>query len=50
LLNLREAQNLTGLSREVLRQAIKEEKLKAKIIGNSWRIKRTDLDKFIKDL
>ena len=50
LLNLKEAQKLTGLSREVLRQAIKEEKLKAKMIGNSWKIKRADLDSFIENL
>jgi excisionase family DNA binding protein len=50
LLTLKEAQIVTGLSKEILRDAIKDKKLKAKIIGKGWRIKRTDLDKFIEEL
>ena len=50
LLTLKEVQALTGLSREILREAIKEGKLKAKIIGKSWRVKRGDLEDFIEGL
>ena len=47
LLTMKEVQALTGLSEKILRQAIKDEKLKAKIIGKSWRIKRLDLENYI---
>lgn len=50
LLTISEAQALTGLSREILREAIATEPLKAKVIGKGWRIKRSDLDKFIDEL
>ncbi len=50
MLTIEEAQALTGLSREFLRSAINSESLKAKIIGKSWRIKRSDLDDFIENL
>lgn len=50
LLKLDEASTLTGLSRHILREAINTEKLKAKIVGRAWRIKREDLDLFIKKL
>ncbi len=50
LLKLPEAQALTGLSREILRTAIKEGKLKAEKIGRSWRIKRSDLDEYVAGL
>ncbi|MBW4677788.1 MAG: helix-turn-helix domain-containing protein [Desmonostoc geniculatum HA4340-LM1] len=50
LLTLPEAQALTGLSREFLRDAINEGKLKAKMIGRSWRVKRTDLDEYVASL
>lgn len=50
LLKLGEASALTGLSRQMLREAINTEGLKAKIIGKAWRIKRADLDLFIKKL
>lgn len=50
LLKLDEASALTGLSRQILRDAINTEKLKAKIIGRAWRIKREALDLFIKKL
>jgi hypothetical protein len=33
-----------------LRDAIKSSKLKAKIIGRGWKVKRQDLDDFIKKL
>ncbi len=50
LLKLDEASTLTGLSRQILREAINTKQLAAKIVGRAWRIKRTDLDLFIKKL
>ncbi len=50
LLKLDEAAALTGLSRQILRDAVKAEELKAKLIGRAYRIKRDDLDEFIKNL
>jgi excisionase family DNA binding protein len=50
LLTITEAQALTGLSREILRDAIATGSLKSKKIGKPWRIKRTDLDTFIENL
>ena len=50
LLNLNDCRLLTGLSEGTLRDAIKSKKLKAKIIGRGWKVKRQDLDDFIKKL
>jgi excisionase family DNA binding protein len=50
LLKLDEAAALTGLSRQILRKAIDSEELKGKIIGRAYRIKRDDLDVFVKNL
>ncbi|MEO1433574.1 MAG: helix-turn-helix domain-containing protein [Cyanobacteria bacterium J06632_19] len=50
LLTLDEAQAMTGLSKGYLREAINQGYLKAKQIGKSWRVKRSDLDDFIEDL
>jgi excisionase family DNA binding protein len=50
LLTLAECQQLTGLSRAVLRGYIEEGKLKARRIGRAWRIKRADLEAFVKAL
>ncbi len=50
LLNLTDAQALTGLSRAFLREAINKGTLKAEVIGRSWRIKRTDLETYVKKL
>jgi hypothetical protein len=50
LLNLNDCRLLTGLSEANLRDAIKSEKLKAKIIGRGWKVKRQDLDEFINSL
>jgi predicted transcriptional regulator len=50
LLNLSDCRLLTGLSEANLREAIKTNKLKAKIIGRGWKVKRQDLDKFINGL
>ncbi len=49
-LSLNEASQLSGLSRNHLRQAIEEKKLKARIIGKGWRVKRDDLDSYVKKL
>ncbi len=50
LLKLDEAAALTGLSRQLLRQAIEDGNLKGKIIGRGFRVKRADLDAFITEL
>lgn len=50
LLNLNDCRLLTGLSDENLRKAIHDGKLKAKIIGRGYKVKRTDLDEFINNL
>jgi excisionase family DNA binding protein len=49
-LSLIEAAQLSGLSRGHLRQAIEAKKLKARIIGRGWRVKREDLEAYIKKL
>jgi excisionase family DNA binding protein len=50
LLKLDEAAALTGLSRDTLRQAIDTDELKGRLIGRAFRIKRADLDSYIKKL
>ncbi len=50
LITIAEARKLTGLSDQHLRGAIHSGKLKGKIIGKSFRIKRTELDKYIEKL
>jgi excisionase family DNA binding protein len=50
LLNLTDCRALTGLSQATLKEAIKSKKLKAKIVGRGWKVKRQDLDEFIKNL
>jgi excisionase family DNA binding protein len=50
ILTLAEASALTNLSRNHLRQAIEEKKLRARIIGRGWRVKRDDLDAYVKKL
>ncbi|MGB7922728.1 MAG: ankyrin repeat domain-containing protein [Pyrinomonadaceae bacterium] len=47
MLTLPEAAALSNLSRDHLRRAIKSGRLKAKIIGRGWRIKRAHLDLYI---
>jgi excisionase family DNA binding protein len=49
-LSLVEAAQLSGLSRVHLRFAIEEKKLKARIIGRGWRVKRADLEAYIRRL
>jgi excisionase family DNA binding protein len=50
LLTITDCRLLTGLSRQLLRQAIEDEKLKGRIIGRGYRIKRGDLDQYIANL
>jgi excisionase family DNA binding protein len=50
LLKLDEAAALTGLSRDILRKAIQDKTLNGKMIGKAYRIKRDDLDEYIKNL
>jgi excisionase family DNA binding protein len=50
LLKLDEASALTGLARDTLRRAIGSKELSGKLIGRAFRIKRADLDKYIKNL
>ena len=50
LLTLDEARSLTGLSNQFLRDAIKQGSLNAKVIGKSWRIKRSELDQIVDNL
>ena len=49
-LSLMEAAQLSGLSRGHLREAIENKKLKARIIGRAWRVKRDDLDAYVRKL
>ncbi len=47
LLSLLEAQAMTGLGRSTLLAAIEEGALKARKIGRGWKIKRSELEKFV---
>jgi excisionase family DNA binding protein len=50
LLTLEEAQAITGLSREILLDAIKNGELPSKIMGKAYRIKTQDLEQYIANL
>jgi excisionase family DNA binding protein len=50
MLSLVEAAQLSGLSRGHLREAIEAKKLKARIIGRGWKVKRADLEAYIAKL
>jgi excisionase family DNA binding protein len=50
MLTLLDAAALTSLSVNHLREAIKAGILKGKIIGRGWKVKRTDLDAYVKSL
>jgi excisionase family DNA binding protein len=50
LLTIAEAQTLTGLSRDFLKDAITAGDLKAKVIGKSWRVKRVDVQEYVDKL
>ncbi len=49
-LSLSEAASLSGLSQEFLLQAIRDKQLKAFKHERDWRIKRADLDVFVRNL
>ena len=48
MLDIAEVSILSGLPKSFIRQSIKAGQLKAKIIGGRWKVKRLDLDEFIK--
>jgi predicted transcriptional regulator len=50
LLNVRDCQLLTGLSDAKIREAIRAGTLKGKIIGQGYKVKRKDLEKYINNL
>jgi excisionase family DNA binding protein len=50
MLSIDESAQLSGVSSNHIREAIKAGKLKAKIVGRGYRIKRPDLDSYIKKL
>jgi excisionase family DNA binding protein len=50
LLTVAECQQLTGLSKEHFRDAISSGELPAKVIGKSWRVKRSDLEQYVSQL
>ena len=50
LVTLDEAQIITGLSREILMDAMKNGQLPARIMGKAYRIKQTDIDCYINEI
>jgi excisionase family DNA binding protein len=50
LLSLIDCRLLTGLSDTNLRDAIHDNRLKARIIGRGWKIKRQDLEEYVDNL
>jgi excisionase family DNA binding protein len=50
LVTLDEAQIITGLSREILIDAIKNGQLPARIMGKAYRIKQADIDRYINEI
>jgi excisionase family DNA binding protein len=50
LLTIDEAQTITGLSRDLLLEAIKNGELPSKIMGKAYRIKTQDLERYIANL
>jgi excisionase family DNA binding protein len=50
MLTLSDASSLTSLSANHLREAIRAGKLKGKIIGRGYKIKRSDLDAYVRKL
>jgi excisionase family DNA binding protein len=50
LLTLKDCRQLTGLSDDYLRAAIHEGKLRGKIIGRGYKVKRADLENYIEKL
>lgn len=47
LLTRAEAQRYTGLSRELLREAVTSGKVKEILLGRSYRMKRAELDRYV---
>jgi excisionase family DNA binding protein len=50
MLTLKEASQLAGLSRDNLRGAIESKKLKGRIIGRGFKVKREDLEQYVRKL
>jgi hypothetical protein len=50
LLSVKDCRFLTGLSEQAIRDAIRDETLKSRVIGRGFKVKRTDLDEFISKL
>ena len=50
LVTLDEAQVITGLSREILMDAMKNGQLPTRIMGKAYRIKQTDIDRYISEI
>ncbi len=50
LLNLSEVRALTGLSDQHLREAIHKGRLKGRIIGRGYKVKRADLEAYVRKL
>jgi excisionase family DNA binding protein len=50
MLTLKEASQLAGLSRDHLRGAIESKKLKGRIIGRGFKVKREDLEQYVRKL
>ncbi len=50
LLTVKDCRLLTGLSEQAIRDAIRDETLKARVIGRGFKVKRTDLDDFVDKL
>lgn len=50
LLTVKECQLLTGLSEQAIRDSIRDETLKARVIGRGFKVKRSDLNDFMSNL
>lgn len=50
MLSLAEAARVSGLSRDVLRAAIAAKRLRGRIIGRGFKVKRADLDAYVSKL
>jgi hypothetical protein len=50
LLTVKDCQLLTGLSEQAIRDSIRDAKLKARVIGRGFKVKRSDLNDFISSL
>ncbi len=50
VLTLNECRALTSFSQGTLKAAINDGKLKAQKIGRGWKVKRSDLDKYVENL